>query len=128
MRRAGTGEQRATGRVAHAARLYLPRRSGPHTVWHLQDRPSKAFALHARTAASALHLLLDLRERRRIARVLDLSDDRRGEVDDAVEILVVDLVGGIGRLVVVGVRAGEEGEAGDARQIERRDIGRLIRI
>ena len=40
--------------------------------------------------------------------IADPADDRRGEVDDAIEILVVDLVGGVGRPVIVGVGAGEE--------------------
>ena len=57
-----------------------------------------------------LRLLIDLGERRRVGGVLEPLDDRRGEVDDAIEILVVDLVGGVGRLVVVGVRAGEEAQ------------------
>ena len=49
-------------------------------------------------------------------------------VDDAIEVLVVDLVGGVRRLVVVGVRAGREGEARHARLVEARDVGRLIRV
>ena len=54
--------------------------------------------------------------------------DRRRELDDAIEILVVDLVGGIRRLVVVGMRAGRERQARHAGLVEGRDVGRLIRI
>src|SRR5207245_5376397 len=65
---------------------------------------------HTRAAAARLQLLLDLRELGRIVRVLDPANDRRREIDDAIEILVVDLVRRVRRLVIVGVRAGEETE------------------
>ena len=78
--------------------------------------------------APCCRLLIDLGERRRRRRVLEPPGDRRREVDDAIEILVVDLVGGVGRLVVVGVRAGEEVQRRDARRVEGGDVGRLIRI
>ena len=55
-------------------------------------------------------------------------DDRRREVDDAIEIFVIDLVGGVRRPVIVGVRAGEEVQARHAGLVEAGDVGRLIRI
>ena len=65
---------------------------------------------HAGAAGARVRRLLDLGERRRLRRVADALDDRRREADDAIEILVVDLVGGVARTVIVGVRAGEEAE------------------
>ena len=60
---------------------------------------------HAGAAAAAVGRLIDLGELRRVGRVADPPDDRRRELDDAIEVLVVDLVGGVARPVVVGVRA-----------------------
>ena len=37
-------------------------------------------------------------------------NDRSREIDDAIEVFVVDLVGGVGRAVIVGMRAGREEE------------------
>ena len=51
---------------------------------------------HAGAAAAAFGLLLDLGELRRLGRCpSSRCDDRGREVDDAIEILVVDLVGGV---------------------------------
>ncbi len=72
--------------------------------------------------------LIDLRELRRLVRVGHRADDRGREADDPVEILVVDLVGGVRRLVIVGVRARREGQAHDLCLVEAGDVGRLIRI
>ena len=49
-------------------------------------------------------------------------------VDDAIEIFVVDLVGRVAGPVVVGVRAREEAERRHAGLVEAGDVGRLIRI
>ena len=46
----------------------------------------------------------------------------------AIEILVVDLVGRVGGPVIVDVAAGEEIQRRHAGLVERRDVGRLIRI
>ena len=60
--------------------------------------------------------------------VADAAHDRGGEVDDPIEILVVDLVSGVGRPVIVDVRAGEEVEGRHAGLVEARHVGRLVRV
>src|SRR5262249_54545304 len=59
-------------------------------------------------SSAAFRGLFDLGELRSLCGIADSADYRRREVDHAIEILVIDLVGGVGRTVVVGVRAGEE--------------------
>ena len=104
-----------------------PPSSRPFDVGGVVGNRSREDA-HAGAAAAALLLLVDLGELRRLHRVPDAAHDGRRELDDAIEVFVVDLVGGVRRPVVVGVGAGEEAQARHAGVVERRDVGRLIRI
>ena len=63
---------------------------------------------HAGAARAGVGRLVDLGKLRRVGRVADALDDGGGKSHDAIEIVVVDLVRGIARPVIVGVRAREE--------------------
>ena len=75
-----------------------------------------------------LRRLIDFRELWRLVQVHELLAIAVAKLDDAIEIFVVDLVGGIGRTMVVAVRAGEKIETGHAGLIERGDVGWLVWI
>src|SRR4030095_3459175 len=69
---------------------------------------------------------IDFGECRRHVDVCHRLNDGDGEVGDAIEVLVVDFVGGVARTVIVGMRPRREKERRNVRLVEVGTVGRLI--